>query len=300
MCDCKETIGHKTPCFIKCDECDNVINYKFLSTYKSSIKRSKTFGLCSSCLKKGDRNPFFNKKHSKESMDKMIDTSNNSEERKKYYKKIKTEEYRKELSEKLKKNPPMKGNSYYNVWVVKYGVDKADEMNRECSLKKSVKGEKNYWFGKTPPFGSGNGWSGWYKGWYFRSLLELSYMVNVIEKYDLKWVTGESNKFKISFNYKDDVKNYFPDFILNDKYMVECKPKKLWKTKLVIIKKKSAEEFCQKNGLIYKLRDVPKISDNEINFLYQKGELIWIDRYFIKFQERIMKKSNKILEPVKP
>jgi len=168
-------------------------------------------------------------------------------------------------------------------------------MNKECSLKKSVKGEKNYWFGKTPPFGSGNGWSGWYNGWYFRSLLELSYMVNVIEKYGFNWETGESNKFKIVFKHKDVVKNYFPDFVLNNKYMVECKPKRLWNTDLIINKKNAAEEFCQKNDLIYKLRDIPKMSDDEILSLYVNGELIWIERYRIKFQDRILKKSNKIL-----
>jgi len=295
MCDCKETIGHKTSCFIKCDECDKIIKYKALSTYKTSIRRSKTFGLCSSCLKNGERNPFFNKKHTKESMVRMVKTSNNSEERKKYYEKIRSEEYRKYLSDWMKKNSPMRGNSYYKIWVQKYGVDKADEMNKECSLKKSVKGEKNYWFGKTPPFGSGNGWSGWYNGWYFRSLLELSYMVNVIEKYGFNWETGESNKFKIVFKHKDVVKNYFPDFVLNNKYMVECKPKRLWNTDLIINKKNAAEEFCQKNDLIYKLRDIPKMSDDEILSLYVNGELIWIERYRIKFQDRILKKSNKIL-----
>jgi hypothetical protein len=77
--------------------------------------------------------------------------------------------------------------------------------------------------------------------------------------------------------------------------MVECKPKKLWKTNLIINKKNAAEEFCKKNGLIYKLREVSKMSDDEILLLYQKGELIWIDRYKIKFENRILKKSNKIL-----
>jgi hypothetical protein len=294
MFNCNETIGCKTSCFIKCHECDNIINYKELSTYKTSIKRSKNFGICSSCLKKGDRNPFFNKKHSKESMKKMVDTSNNSECRKKYYEKIRAKEYREYLSNWMKSNSPMKGNSYYKIWVEKYGVDIADKMNKECSLKKSVKGEKNYWFGKTPPFGSGNGWSGWYNGWYFRSLLELSYMVNVIEKNNLKWVTGESNIFKIEYKHNNVIKNYFPDFIVNDKYMIECKPKKLWKTNLIISKKKAAEEFCEKNGLIYKLREVPKMSDDEIFLLYQKEEIVWVDRYKIKFEDRIIKKSNKI------
>jgi hypothetical protein len=137
---------------------------------------------------------------------KMVETSKKSDNRLKYYEKVKSEEYRKYLSEKFKKNPTMKGNSYYKVWVKKYGKKIADNMNRECSLKKSHKGEKNYWFGKTPPFGSGNGWSGWYNGWYFRSLLELSYMVNIIEKYNIDWVSGEKNEYKIEYYHNNKEK----------------------------------------------------------------------------------------------
>jgi hypothetical protein len=294
MCDCKESLNNREPCFIKCEECVNIINYKELLTYKTAIKRNKNFGLCSSCVKKGSRNPFFNKKHTKESMDKMLETSNNSEERKKYYQKIRTKEYRDKLGEWMKNNSPMRGNSYYKIWVQKYGKDEADKMNRECSLKKSVKGEKNYWFGKTPPFGSGNGWSGWYKGWYFRSLLELSYMVKIIEKNNIEWKCGESKEYKIEYVYKNSIKNYFPDFILNDKYMIECKPKRLWKTDWVMVKKTAAEEFCLNNGLIYKLREVSKLTNDEILSLYQNGDLVWIERYRIKFEENL-KKGNKII-----
>ena len=303
MCDCEKTVGYLTPCYINCVECNTIINYTMRSTYKNSLKRSKYPKLCQSCLKKGIKNPFYEKKHSKESMEKMLETSKNSIERQKYYEKIKSEEYRKELSEKLKKNPPMKNNSYYKIWVKKYGQETADKMNKECSLKKSVKGERNFWFGKTPPYGSGNGWSGWYKGWFFRSLLELSYMVNVIEKNNLKWETGESSKYKIVFTHKNQIKNYFPDFIIEDREMIECKPKNLWQTELIINKSKAAEDFCKKNKLIYSLIDIEKLSHEEIYSLYEKKDLIWIDRYQKKFEERYEKKllnniKNKIDENI--
>jgi hypothetical protein len=289
MCNCEKAKGFKTPCYINCKECNRVINYRALNTYKNATKRSKNFGLCSSCLKKGDRNPFYNKNHSEESMIKMIESSNNSESRKQYYKKIKSKEYRDELSKKMRENPPMLGNSYLKIWIEKYGEEKAKEMNEVCSLKKATKGEKNYWFGKTPPFGSGNGWSGWYKGWYFRSLLELSYMINVIEKFNIKWETGESEKYRVRFEHKNRKKNYYPDFVLENKYIIECKPKKLWNTSLVEDKKKAAEIFCKENNFIYKLREVPKLTDKEILFHYNCGNIVWIQRYQKKFEERIEK-----------
>lgn len=290
MCHCEETKGFKTPCFNYCKECNKIINYTQRATYTTAKKRAKKFGLCSSCLKQGERNPFYNKKHKQETIEKIIQTSKNSELRQKYYIKIRTEEYRKYLSEWMKNNPTMKGNSYYKIWVKKYGKKVADQMNKQCSLKKSCKGEKNYWFGKTPPYGSGNGWSGWYKGWYFRSLLELSYMVNVIEKYGISWKTAEDKNYKIIFTHKNKTKNYFPDFILNDKYLIECKPKKLWNTKLVEDKKNAAKIFCKKNNLIYKLRDVQKLSHDEIKKLFESGQLKWIDRYQEKYDNLYQKK----------
>jgi len=289
MCHCEETKGFKTPCFSYCLECNKVINYSQRMNYTNGKKRNKSFGICSSCLKNGNKNPFYGKKHSKESMSKMVETSNNSEKRQKYYEKVKSEEHRHNISEWMKKNSPMKGKSFYTIWVEKYGVEVADEMKKEVNLRKSVKGEKNYWFGKTPPFGSGNGWSGWYKGWYFRSLLELSYMINIIEKHNINWITGEQIKFMIKYEHNGVIKNYFPDFILNEKYMIECKPKKLWNTELIKSKKKYAEEFCNENGFIYKLREVPKISDQEIENLVNTGKLIWIGRYNEKFKERLKK-----------
>jgi hypothetical protein len=289
MCHCEETKGFKTPCFSYCKECNKVVNYATRFNYTTGKKRYKNFGLCSSCSKIGNRNPFFNKKHSDETINKIIETSNNSEKRKKYYEKIKSEEHRKFLSEWMKKNSPMKGTSFYEIWVEKYGVELADKMKKETIQKMSRKGEKNYWFGKTPPYGSGNGWSGWYKGWYFRSLLELSYMINIIEKYGLKWENGELNDYKIQYSHNENIKNYFPDFIIENKYMVECKPKKLWNTELVKNKKIAAEDFCKKNNLIYKLRDIPKISDSEIFSLCESGDLIWIDRYEEKFEKRLHK-----------
>jgi hypothetical protein len=35
-------------------------------------------------------------------------------------------------------------------------------------------------YGKPSPQGSGNGWSGWYKGKYFRSIMELSFIVEYL------------------------------------------------------------------------------------------------------------------------
>jgi hypothetical protein len=96
----------------------------------------------------------------------------------------------------------------------------------------------------------------------------------------------------VTFDYSGLTKNYHPDFILNGKYMIECKPKNLWKTNLVQAKADAAKEKKKKNGLTYKLRTTPILSDDEITSLYLNGDLIWIDRYKIKYENRINNKTK--------
>jgi hypothetical protein len=148
-------------------------------------------------------------------------------------------------------------------------------------------------FGKPSPTGSGNGWSGWYKGWYFRSLRELTYMIKIIERFNLKWVSGESKKYKIKYqDFKGNDRNYFPDFIINNKYVVECKPKKLWGSDNVIRKTKAALNYCELNGLKYKKIDIGILTDNEIKNLYIKGEIKFLPKYEEKFKNKYYEKQN--------
>jgi len=85
------------------------------------------------------------------------------------------------------------------TWEEFYGKEKSNKLKQNMSIRTS--GENNPMYGKPSPQGSGNGWSGWYKGWYFRSLKELSYMINIIERFHLKWENGEQKKYRIE--YKD-------------------------------------------------------------------------------------------------
>ena len=47
-----------------------------------------------------------------------------------------------------------------------YGLEKSIKIRNKISLASS--GENNHMFGKPSPQGSGNGWSGWYKSWFFK------------------------------------------------------------------------------------------------------------------------------------
>jgi len=140
-------------------------------------------------------------------------------------------------------------------------------------------GDGNPMFGKPSPIGSGNGWSGWYKGWYFRSLLELSYMIFVIERFNLKWDNGEKKKYKIEYDINAVKRNYFPDFFIENKYLVECKPRSLWNSEVNKLKFESATKYCSDRNLVFKIINCRTIKRTELIQLYKSGRIRFIEKY---------------------
>jgi NUMOD3 motif len=208
----------------------------------------------------------------------------------------KGKEFRKKCSRNTSgKNNPNYGGIWYGInpainqkgktYKELYGEEKANKIVKKISAASS--GENNPMYGKPSPQGSGNGWSGWYKGWYFRSLKELSYMINVIERFNLQWEVGEKKKFKINYNdFYGNKRTYYPDFLIEGKYLVEIKPKILWNSYNVKRKKEAAINFCKEHNFTYKLTECPKlISYNEIKQLIKEKKLIFIKRYQEKFNE---------------
>jgi hypothetical protein len=237
-------------------------------------KNNPMYGMC------GNLNPFFGKKHTEESKKKMVENRDMSV--------FSTDEFKEKISKVTKgKNNPMYGRSIYSVWVEKYGKDNADEKMIEYKEKISIanSGINNSMYGKPPPIGSGNGWSGWYKDWFFRSLKELSYMINVIERFNMEWRSAENKDLTIPYvDYKNNQRTYTADFLIEEKYLVEIKPKKLWGSDSVKRKRESAIVFCENNSLKYKLRDPQDLNKDTIIHLYESGDLIFTDRYNEKFK----------------
>ena len=234
--------------------------------------------------KNGDKNPFYGKKHTEETINKLKNRDTSP---------YKTQEFRDKIASLNQgdKNP-MYGKSFYDMWVKKYGEEIAIEKLKlfKQKISKSNSGENNPMYGKPAPKKSGNGWSGWYNGWFFRSLIELTYMIKIIERYGLSWESGESDKFKIEYiDVNNKKKNYFPDFIINNKYIVEVKPKSLVSTDKVSRKTKYAKQFCEKNNMIYKITSPPIMETKELVMLYTEGKIKFVDKYEKKFQKYYLK-----------
>ncbi len=265
-----------------CPKCNKNITYT-QENNRETAERKKT--LCSKCGIKNRRsysginNPFFGKHHNDTVKNKLSDFNKN--------KRILSEEFielaRKNLSKVTNCKP------IYSIWLEKYGKEDADKKWENFIKKQSDshKGSKNSMFGKPAPQGSGNGWSGWYKNWLFRSLRELSYMINVIEEQGLSWNVATKD-YKITYiDYNGITKNYFPDFIIGNK-IIEIKPKKLHHSPKVLIKKMAAESFAKNHNMIYELIDPPLLSLNKIKDLYLNKDIKFLDKYEVKFKERYL------------
>jgi hypothetical protein len=266
----------------------------FHSTASYCRSREKKGTLCKSCgcrnpdrlkrmsiINSGKNNPFFGKKHSQDTKKKIgsRDYSGNS-----------TQERREQVSLQVAgSGNPMYGRSVYDVWVEKYGIDGAERRKeyRRKILSSRFSGSGNPMYGRPSPEGSGNGWSGWYKGWYFRSLRELSYVVGVLEKHGLRWVSAESGELGIPYEVDGVVRKYFADFLVNDSILVEVKPKKLMETRRNIAKKNAATLFCEQRGWSYHMVDVKMLDDSMFVSMYRGGVIKFIERYRKKMDQRI-------------
>jgi len=262
-----------------CPICNKELTHKHYVSFRTSLKKNKPCSKCSNIERAnrpewkaaaskrlkgklmGDANPFYGKKHSDETK-KII-----------------------QLKRKSQIIPSGKDNPLYGKTLEEIvGVVRSIEI--KAKLSKINSGENNPMFGKPAPQGSGNGWSGWYNGWFFRSILELSYMIKVIERYSMKWETGENHKYKIPYTDTYGVcRNYFPDFIINDKYIVEIKPNRLIKTLKVIEKINAGIEYCNTNNMIYKITNIPPLTNYEFKCLIETKKVKLTNRYIKKYEE---------------
>ena len=193
---------------------------------------------------------------------------------------------------------PMYGKSVYSVWVKKYGEEEANKRSEQYRLKQQVNstGSKNPMYGKPAPHGSGGGWSGWYKGWYFRSLKELSYVIYVLEKEGHTWETAEQNKLSVPYvDNKGSIRTYRADFLVDGVQIVEVKPIRMMDTSINKAKYTAAVEFFSSRGLRYSMIDVPCMPFEELLRLYEQGIVTFTGKYQERMENRRCKSATQQL-----
>lgn len=233
----------------------------------------------------GKLNSFYGKHHSDETKAKLRSADRSYTQ---------SEEFRKNSARHGKQNG-MYQKTIYDVWVAKYGEEEARRKFAELKKLQSynTSGEKNPMFGKPAPNGSGGGWSGWYKNWYFRSLRELSYMLRVIEHNGFEWESAETKDFEIPYvNHDGKQRTYRADFVVNGEWLVEVKPKALMDTPNNKLKKEAAKAFCLARGLRYKMVDVKLVALEILISISESGLLKFVPKYEERFKEYVRKHRN--------
>lgn len=268
--------------FRLCPRCGCQISHTIKSNRDQADKKQSLCKICGYIVRdvSGDKNPFYGKTHTTEARAKISAGDKSYSQTKEYQTKRSTAI--------LGKRNPNYGISNYSRWVAKYGKEKANELNDAYRAKQSLlnSGCNNNMYGKPSPAGSGNGWSGWYHGNFFRSLLELSYIVKELDGKCKKWCSAERKDLTIPYIAWDGTqRTYRADFFVDDKYLIEVKPLKLQTSVSVVSKQLAAEKFCEEHGFIYKLESVEKISIEDIGKLRDDGLLVFTKRYEVLFLE---------------
>lgn len=153
------------------------------------------------------------------------------------------------------------------VYDRKLSYERAFINNRKCrSCSKSVK-RSDY---TIPNATKGHGICGNYKGFHFRSSLELHYIINILERFDISWTSAEKLP-GIEYTIDGKKRKYKADFLISNKYLVEIKPKNLRNSSINLLKKEAAQTFCMLNSLKYKVTESGCYSVKEMFDMHQAG-----------------------------
>lgn len=187
------------------------------------------------------------------------------------------------------------GRSLLECWTDTHGPEMALQMwgTYVVERKQTAKrGKDNAAYGKPPAQGAGNGWKGWYRGHYFRSLREVVFMIDMDER-GVEWISGE--KTSIPYELDGGPRTYRPDFIVG-KEMIEIKPLRLHSSRVVILKREAAEAYCVSRGLTYRLIDI-EIDAERIGRYHATGEVRFDRDYEARFLGYVAAQSAITLAP---
>lgn len=297
--------GQKRPrstqqCIVKCDTCEQ----EFTRRYDVLLKSRKTFNdvdLCRSCstrllIKIGKVKTFteYNKNQKGKTFEERLGVEKAKKVKEKMSK-VNTGKNNPNYNNKsngakgfIKHAKNMKGKTYEEI----YGIEKSIMIKQKIS--NSTCGEKSNRFGKPAPKGSGNGWSGHYKDIYFRSLLELHYLIYLIDN-NIKFESGEKRKHVITYEMDGLKRNYFTDYYLikEDKY-IEIKPKNLINSYQNKLKFEAAKNKLGNKHIVLTEDEIVKTDTQTLYDMYVNKEIIFDNRYVEKFENYYKKYRRKV------
>lgn len=254
---------------VKCFNCGNIKRIDYLGHAKNRLKSNKDMYWCHACIS-CEHITNYNKSYLGKTLEERLgmDIANKIKASSKKY------AIDNNISDRLIK---FRGMS----WEEKFGKSKSDELKikfRESNILKPMYGSDNYQWKKPAHKLSGKGTKGYYNNTYFRSLMEASFIVNFLEKYNMVFESGELKKYAFKYNFEGRYRNYFCDFVSNDIFY-EIKPKSLHNSLQNISKWDAAKKWCDENNKIFKIYseyDFDLLTQADIDNLKNCGKLTLI------------------------
>lgn len=118
---------------------------------------------------------------------------------------------------------------------------------------------------------------GWYKGWFFRSLKELSHVMHM-ETIGQSWETAEVPELSVEYtNVYGKTCKHYADFFVDKQFIIEIKPKAHQRSKTVKLKADAMRAFCDKKGYIYMMISPRKIDKKKLEELIEKNLVTFTD-----------------------
>lgn len=165
------------------------------------------------------------------------------------------------------------------TWIERYGEEEAARKKEWLRYNNKLVpkfGEDNPQWGKPAHKLSGKGIKGYYNGVFFRSLMEASFIINFLEKNNLKYENGELRKFAIPYIFEGRKRNYFCDYVVENNYY-EIKPLALHTQPRNVAKWDAAKMWCEKNLKTFKIfseQDFTILSREDVDKLKISGNII--------------------------
>lgn len=149
----------------------------------------------------------------------------------------------------------LKDGKPWNVGIPasKESIEKALATKKRNGVNMS--GENNPQFGKSPSPKAGRGINGRYKNQWFRSSLELFYLL-YFDLNDINFKSAETKEFQTVYFLNGVKHTYSPDlFIIDTNEIIEIKPKKRISEKVNILKMKSLQEKFNNYNCLFKTEE---------------------------------------------
>lgn len=245
---------------VRCTRCNNDKQVNYYGHVSNRLKSKSLEYVCHSCIAS------------------ELTTKRNKNNKGKYIEEIIGED-RGKLSREKRRIYAKENNTgeYFKskvglTWEQMYGEEKASLMKKHhkniCKLK-PMYGVENYQFGKPAHRLAGKGIKGYYNKIFFRSLTELSFVINYLQQNNLKFVSGELKQYGFKYTYNGRDRNYYCDFVVGNTFY-EIKPKALHTHPQNIAKWSAAQQWCCCNNKIFKVlseKDYQQLSQDNIDLL---------------------------------